>query len=97
VLEEADGLIKQDKPKRALDLVRSVLRIVSEHQPPHAKKNRTGYQRTTAADNHAIVESAAPSAQTFCRLRSLVTLQAKISEQPRYRSKVERGIPSLFS
>ena len=30
VLEEADGLIKQDKPKRALDLVRSVLRIVSE-------------------------------------------------------------------
>ena len=29
-LREADGLIKQDKPKRALDLVRSVLRIVSE-------------------------------------------------------------------
>ena len=30
VLEEADSWIKQDKPKRALDLVHSVLRIVSE-------------------------------------------------------------------
>jgi hypothetical protein len=30
VLEEADCWIKQDKPKRAVDLVRSVLRIVSD-------------------------------------------------------------------
>jgi hypothetical protein len=30
VLEEADCWIKQDKPKRALELVRSVLRIVSD-------------------------------------------------------------------
>jgi uncharacterized protein (TIGR03790 family) len=30
VMEEADAWIKQDKPKRALDLVRSVLRIVSD-------------------------------------------------------------------
>jgi hypothetical protein len=30
VLEEADAWTKQNKPKRALDLVRSVLRIVSD-------------------------------------------------------------------
>jgi hypothetical protein len=30
VLEEADTWIKQDKPKRALELVRSVLRIISD-------------------------------------------------------------------
>ena len=30
VLEESDAWIKQDKPKRAVDLVRSVLRIVSD-------------------------------------------------------------------
>ena len=30
VLEEADTWIKQDKPKRAVDLLRSVLRITSD-------------------------------------------------------------------
>lgn len=30
VLEEADGWIKQNKPKRALDVVRSTLRIVPD-------------------------------------------------------------------
>ncbi len=30
VLEEADALIRQDKPKQALDLVRSVLRVTSD-------------------------------------------------------------------
>jgi hypothetical protein len=30
VLEQADALVKENKPKRALELVRSVLRIVSE-------------------------------------------------------------------
>jgi hypothetical protein len=33
VLEEADAWIKQKKPKRAADLVRSVLKIVSPELP----------------------------------------------------------------
>jgi uncharacterized protein (TIGR03790 family) len=33
VLEEADAWIKQEKPKRAIDLVRSVLRIISPDVP----------------------------------------------------------------
>lgn len=36
VLEEADAWIKQNKPKRAIDLVRSVLRIVSRDIPSAA-------------------------------------------------------------
>jgi hypothetical protein len=33
VLEEADAWIKQEKPKRAIDLVRGVLRIISPDVP----------------------------------------------------------------
>jgi uncharacterized protein (TIGR03790 family) len=58
VLEEADGWIKQEKPKRALDVVRSTLRIVPD--APTAVLLRKMEQDLTAPSPPPLISPPAP-------------------------------------